>query len=122
MFKKICFISVVLLFTAGFMSSALAQEKKGEMKTDETKITGTIVQMEKDPSGKLAPLAIKTDKELYPLVQNALADKMAKYAGKKAKVTGRFVQVGDKKALEPWLYERQDESGKSPRFKQPVEG
>ena len=74
------------------------------------------------PCGKLAPLAIRTDKEQYPLVQNALANKMVKYVGSKAKVTGRFVQVGDKKAMEPWLYERQDESGKKPKFKQPVEG
>ena len=122
MHRRVSFISILMFMTVVFLSSAYAQDKQGEKKTDETKINGTIVQVEPDPSGKLAPLAIKTDKEQYPLVQNALANKMAKYVGSKAKVTGRIVQVGDKKAMEPWLYERQDGSGKKPKFKQPVEG
>jgi hypothetical protein len=63
-----------------------------------------------------------TDKDQYPLIQNALAAKMGKYVGSKAKITGRFVEVGNKKAIEAWLYERQGESGKKARFKQPVEG
>jgi hypothetical protein len=122
MLRKVSVISALLFVTVVFLGSAYAQESKGEKKTDETKISGTIVQTEPDPSGKLAPVAIKTDKEQYPLVQNALAGKMAKYVGSKAKVTGRIVQMGDKKAMEPWLYERQDESAKKSKFKQPVEG
>ena len=104
--RKVGFILIVTFVAVMFLSPAYAQEKQGEKKTDETKISGTIVQAEPDPCGKLAPLAIR----------------MVKYVGSKAKVTGRFVQVGDKKAMEPWLYERQDESGKKPKFKQPVEG
>jgi hypothetical protein len=122
MVKKASFISVLLFITVVFLNPVYGQEKQGDKKTDEVKVSGTIVQTESDPSGKLAPVAIKTDKEQYPLIQNALANKMAKYAGSKAKVTGRFVDVGNKKVLEPWLYERQDPSGKKPKFKQPVEG
>lgn len=122
MLRKASFISILSFVTVVFLGSAYAQESKGEKKTDESKINGTIIQVEPDPSGKLAPLAIKSDKDLYPLVHNALATKMAKYVGSKAKVTGRIVQVGDKKAMEPWLYERQDASAKKSRFKQPAEG
>jgi hypothetical protein len=122
MLRKVSFISILAFVTVVFLGSAYAQESKGEKKTDETKINGTIIQVEPDPSGKLAPLAIKTDNDLYPMVRSALTTKMAKYVGSKAKVTGRIVQVGDKKAMEPWLYERQDQSGKKSKFKQPVEG
>ena len=96
-----------------------SREKRKPMKRRSQELS---FRLNRIPCGKLAPLAIRTDKEQYPLVQNALANKMVKYVGSKAKVTGRFVQVGDKKAMEPWLYERQDESGKKPKFKQPVEG
>jgi hypothetical protein len=122
MLRKMSFITALLLISPVFLNSADAQEKKAEAKTNETKIMGTIVQMEKDPSGRLAPLAIMTDKDQYPLIQNALAAKMGKHVGSKAKITGRFVEVGNKKAIEAWLYERQGESGKKARFKQPVEG
>lgn len=122
MMRKFNVVAIGLFVSALCLGFAYAQEKQGEKKTDETKISGTIVQTEPDPSGKLAPLAIKTDKEQYPLVQNALANKMAKYVGSKAKVTGRIVQVEGQKAMEPWLYERQDNSGKKSKFKQPVEG
>lgn len=120
MIRKSCF-TVMMMAAIVLMGSAFSQGKEAEKKTDETKITGVIVQIEPDPSGKLAPLAIKTEKEQYPLAQNALTVKMAKYVGKKAKVTGRVLEVDSKKAFEPWLYERQDDAKNKSKFKQPTE-
>jgi hypothetical protein len=51
MLRKMSFITALLLISPVFLNSADAQEKKAEAKTNETKIMGTIVQMEKDPSG-----------------------------------------------------------------------
>jgi hypothetical protein len=79
-----------------------------------------IVSVPADPSGKLAPVAIKTDKETLAVLNNAVAKKkMEPHVGNKAKLTGVIKEMEGKKVMEVWLFERVDESGKKPKFKQP---
>jgi uncharacterized protein YggE len=107
----------VLLVCLAFVLPAFAAEEK---KKDEVKIKGAIVEATPDAEGKLASVAIKTDKEQFQLVNNALAKKMKKFMGAKANVTGKFRDVGGKKVFEAWIFERIDESGKKPGLKQPT--
>ena len=114
--RKVWVSLIVLLVCFAFVLPALAAEEK---KKDEAKIKGAIVEAAADPGGKLAPVAIKTDKDQFQLVNNAVAKKMQKYIGAKANVTGKYQEVGGKKAFEAWVFERYEE-GKKPR-KQPSE-
>ncbi|MFH1122171.1 MAG: hypothetical protein V1758_00765 [Pseudomonadota bacterium] len=107
---------IVFLVCLGFILPAFAAD---EAKKDETKIKGTIVASTPDPSGKLAPIIIQTDKEQFGVINNAVAKKMAKYPGQKATVTGKVQEMDGKKVIEVWLFERQDPSGKKPKIKQP---
>ena len=108
---------IVFLACVGLALPAFSAEEKAK---DETKIKGTIVASPADPSGKLAPIVIKTDKEEFGVINNALAKKMAKYPGKKASLTGKVQEMDGKKVIEVWLFERQDDSGKKPKLKQPT--
>ena len=104
-------VLLVLLVCLAFVLPAFAAEEK---KKDEAKIKGAIVEAAADPGGKLAPVAIKTDKDQFQLVNNAVAKKMRKYIGGKANVTGKYQEVGGKKAFEAWVFERYEE-GQKPR-------
>lgn len=108
--------SIVFLACLGFVLPAFAQDKE---KNEETKIKGTVVASAPDPSGKLAPIIIQTDKEQFSVVNNAAAKKMAKHSGKKVTVTGKVQEMDGKKVIEVWLFQRQDDSGKKSKFKQP---
>lgn len=104
----------VLLVCLVFVSPAPAAEEK--RRQDQTKLGGaTVVEAKANPGAKLAPLALKTDKGEFQLVDNAIAKKMQKYIGGKADVTGRFHEVGGKKVFEPFVFERMDPTGKKPR-------
>ena len=79
---------------------------------EEIKVTGVVATTPGDPAGKLAPLVIQSEKENISLVNNAVAQKIAKKIGKKIEVTGTVVDVGGKKIMTPWLFM---ESGAKPR-------
>jgi hypothetical protein len=101
----IVFFAVLLCFALAM--PALAQEKKKE-KTD--KVWGTIVSQPADPSGKLAPVALETQKkEIMPLLNNAVAKKLEKIMGKKVEVEGKINKGADgKNFLEPWIFVQKD--------------
>jgi len=106
----------VLLVCLAFVLPAFAADEKAK----EEKVTGTIVSMPADPSGKLAPIGIKTDKETLAVLNNAISKKkMEPHVGKKAKMTGVFKEIDGKKVMEVWVFERVDESAKKSKFKQP---
>lgn len=105
---------IVFLVCFGFVLPAFAAEEKAK---DEAKIKGaTIVEAKGDPGAKLAALALKTDKEEFQLVDNAVAKKMQKYTGSKANVTGKFQEVAGKKVFEAWVFERFVEGAKPRRL------
>lgn len=107
----------VLLVCLAFVLPALAAEEK---KAKEDKVSGTIVSVPADPSGKLAPIAIKTDKETINVLSNSISKKkMEPHVGKKAKLTGVIKEMDGKKVMEVWVFERVDESAKKSKFKQP---
>ena len=108
----------IFLACSAFVLPAFAAEEK---KTEGTKITGTIVEITPEPSGKMASIALKTDKEQIALVNNAVAKKMAKFVGKKANVTGKVTESEGKKVMEAWVFQRIDESGKKSLLRQPTE-
>jgi hypothetical protein len=104
------YLSVVLACCV-FVLPAFAEGKDAQIK-----IGGAIiVEAKADPGAGLAPLALKTDKGEFQLLDNAIAKKMQKYVGGKADVTGRIREVGGKKVFEPYLFERMDPTGKKPR-------
>jgi hypothetical protein len=108
----------VLLVCLAFVLPASAAEEK---KAKEDVVSGMIVSVPADPSGKLAPVAIKTDKETLAVLNNAIAKKkMEPHVGKKAKLTGVIKEMEGKKVMEVWVFERIDESGKKPKLKQPT--
>jgi hypothetical protein len=107
----------VLLVCLAFVLPAFAAEEKAK----EDKVTGTIVSVPADPSGKLAPIAIKTEKETLAVINNAISKKkMEPHVGQKAKLTGIIKEMNGKKVMEVWIFERVDESGKKPKLKQPT--
>lgn len=113
------FISIgflVLVLSLALSLPSFGAEKEKEKKTDETKISGTLVTSAEDPTGKLAPVVIETEKEQYGVLNNALGKKLAKYPGKKAVVTGKVQEADGKKVIEPWLFERQDPGAKKRRL------
>ncbi len=108
----------ILLVCLAFVLPALGAEEK---KAKEDVVSGMIVSAPADPSGKLAPLLVKTDKETFAVINNAIAKKkMEPHVGKKAKLTGIIKEIDGKKAMEVWVFERIDDSGKKPRLKQPT--
>jgi hypothetical protein len=115
--RSVCVQLFVLLVCLAFVLPAFGAEEK---KAKEDKVTGTIVSMPADPSGKLAPIGIKTDKETLAVLNNSISKKkMEPHVGKKAKLTGVIKEMDGKKVMEVWVFERVDESGKKPKFKQP---
>jgi hypothetical protein len=99
----------ILLIGSAFALPAFAAEEK---KKDESKITGTIVEVAADPSGRLASVALKTDREQILLMSNAVTKKISKHVGKKADVTGKLTESGGIKIMEPWVFQRKEDSGK----------
>jgi len=65
--RKVGFILIVTFVAVMFLSPAYAQEKQGEKKTDETKISGTIVQAEPDPLRKTRPSGHQDRQGAIPL-------------------------------------------------------
>ena len=108
----------VLLVSLAFALPAFGADEK---KAKEDVVSGMIMSAPTDPSGKLAPLLIKTDKETLAVLNNAIAKKkMVPHVGKKAKLTGVIKEMDGKKVMEVWVYERMDESGKKSKLKQPT--
>lgn len=105
--KGIFFIFCVAVVSLALAMPAIGQEKK---KKDEDVLKGTLEAAPVAAGGKLAPLVIKTDKESYPVVQNAVVKKMEKHVGKKGKFTGKIKEMDGKKVMEVWVYERQEDS------------
>jgi len=110
--RSVCVKIFVLLVCLAFVVPAYAAEEK---KPKEEKISGTIVSATADPSGILAPIAIKTDKETINVLNNAVSKKkMEPHVGKKAKLTGVFKEINGKKVMEVWVFQRVEESAKKP--------
>ncbi len=105
--KSFFFIFCVAVISLALAMPALGQEKK---KKDEDVLKGTLEAGTAAGGGKLAPFVIKTEKESYPVVQNAVVKKMEKHVGKKAKFTGKIKEMDGKKVMEVWVYERMDDS------------
>lgn len=108
------FLALVLSLALSLPS--FGAEKEKEKKTDETKISGTLISSPEDPTGKLAPVIVQTEKEQYGVLNNALGKKLAKYPGKKAVVTGMVQEADGKKVIEAWLFERQEPGAKKRRL------
>lgn len=104
--KGLAVILVVALVSLALTLPALAQEKKKE-KSD--KVWGTLVTAPSDPSGKIAPVALETQKkEVVPLANNAVAKKLQKMMGKKVEIEGKLKEANGKKVLEPWIFVQKD--------------
>jgi len=102
----------VVLVCLAFVLPAYAAEEK---KLKEDNISGTIVSAPADPSGKLAPVAVKTDKETIAVLNNAVSKKkMEPHVGKQAKLTGVIKEMDGKKVMEVWVCLRVEESAKKP--------
>jgi hypothetical protein len=115
--RQLSRVFVVFMTAFALALPAFAAEEEGK---DETKIRGTIVASPEDPTGKLAPIALQTDKEQFGIANNPLAKKMSKYVGKKAELTGKVQEIDGKKVIEVWLYQRMEDSGKKKKFEQPT--
>lgn len=104
---------VAMVICAVFISIALAmpvmaQEKKQEKKKD-FKMWGTLVAAPPDASGKLASVALESEKkEVYGFIGNAVAKKLEKLVGQKVEVTGQPKEMDGKKAIEAWTFVRKD--------------
>ncbi|MDD5205611.1 MAG: hypothetical protein PHS17_09325 [Desulfobacterales bacterium] len=104
---KGCFVILcVAVVSLVLAMPALGQEKK----KDEDVLKGTLEAAPAPAGGKLAPFVVKTDKESYPVVRNAVVKKMEKHVGKKAKFTGKIKEMDGRKVMEVWVYERMEES------------
>jgi len=99
--KRINRLGIMMLFfgfTVMVMGSVYAGEK-------EMKISGTVIESA-EKSSKLAPIAIKTDTEIYGVQNNAVAKKMKKVIGKKVEVTGTVEEIEGKNVIKVWNYYR----------------
>lgn len=86
----------VWIFVLAVVSAAFAGEEK--------KITGTVVAVPEDPSGKLAPIVLETQDGVYQIVPNAISEKMKKrWVGKKVDLTGMVEEKDGKKIITPWV-------------------
>jgi len=104
--KKAVLMILCVFVSLALAMPALAQEKKKE-KSD--KVWGTLVSAKVDPSGKVSPVALETQKkEIVPLAYNAVAKKLERKVGSKMEIEGQFKEVDGKKVLEPWVYVRKD--------------
>lgn len=104
--NAVLLILCVLVVSLALAMPALAQEKKKE-KPD--KAWGTLVAAQADPSGKISPIALENqNKEIVPLLNNAVAKKLEKMPGKKVEVQGKFKEMDGKKVLEPWVFVQKD--------------
>ncbi|RJR53598.1 MAG: hypothetical protein C4576_01545 [Desulfobacteraceae bacterium] len=104
--KAVLMVLLVFIVSLALAMPALAQEKK---KDKNDKVWGTLVSAKAEPSGKVAPVALETQKkEIVPLVNNGVAKKLEKLAGVKVEIEGQFKDLDGKKVLEPWVYVRKD--------------
>lgn len=97
--KRGIWVSLSIFFVC--FALALPALSAEQNKKDETKITGTIVEVGADPTGKLAPVALRTEKGEFALVNNAVTKEMAKLVGKTVEITGRVIEPGSKIVMEP---------------------
>ena len=91
-----CFCVAVL----GMISAA------GSMAAEEKKITGTIIDSDPDPTGKMAPVKLQCDDCVYLVIQNAISKRMENAIGSQADITGLVDEQGGRKVITPWLFER----------------
>lgn len=100
--RSVLMILGVFVVSMVLAMPSLAQEKKKE-KHD--KVWGTLVSAKDEPSGKVSPIALETQKkEIVPLANNAVAKKLEKKVGSKMEIEGQFKDVDGKKVLEPWVF------------------
>jgi hypothetical protein len=103
--KSILFVMAVLMVSLALAVPALAQGKNKKKEDKPDKLWGTIVAAKPDAAGKLAPIAIETQKkEIVPLAGNAVSKKLQKIVGKKVEIEGKFKEVEGKKILEAWVF------------------
>jgi hypothetical protein len=71
-----------------------------------------VISAPADPSGKLSPLAIQTEKETLAVLKNAVFQKkMQPHVGKKSTLTGVIKEMHRKKVMEVWVFQRMEWTG-----------
>jgi hypothetical protein len=109
---------VVFAVALALALPAFGQEKKKEGKVKEEHIKGALIvkAAQPDPSGKLASIAIQTDKGTFPVLRNSIAKKMEQYVGSKAELMAMPREMDGKKIYEVWTFSRTQEGTKPRRL------
>jgi hypothetical protein len=105
---------VVFAVALALALPALAQDKK--VKQEKIKNALIVKATQPDPSGKLASVAIQTDKGTFPILRNSIAKKMEPYAGSRAVLEAMPKEMDGKKVYEVWTFSRTVEGAKPRRL------